>query len=98
MNAGAATRSNRTVAARSVRISGISWAARRRRSHRSPIRRPCGTWGGEWTFEDLNTYVFAPMLTTPGVYMETIGVADETDRANLIAYLRTRSESPVPLP
>ena len=38
------------------------------------------------------------MLTTPGVKMETPGVPDETERVNLIAYLRTLSDKPIPLP
>jgi len=55
-------------------------------------------WEGVWTYEDLNRYLFGPMLTTPGVKMETPGVPDETERVNLIAYLRTLSDKPIPLP
>ena len=55
-------------------------------------------WEGVWTYEDLNRYLFEPMLTTPGVKMETPGVPDETERVNLIAYLRTLSDTPIPLP
>lgn len=55
-------------------------------------------WQGVWTYEDLNRYLFGPMLTTPGVKMETPGVTDETERANLIGYLRTLSDKPIPLP
>jgi len=55
-------------------------------------------WEGVWTYEDLNTYLYGPTLTTPGVLMETPGVPDETERVNLIAYLRTLSEKPIPLP
>ena len=55
-------------------------------------------WEGVWTYEDLNTFLLEPMLTTPGVYMEIPGVPDETERVNLIAYLRTLSDNPVPLP
>jgi cytochrome c len=53
---------------------------------------------GVWTYEDLNKYLLEPMLTTPGVYMEVPGVPDETERVNLIAYLRTLSDKPIPLP
>jgi len=56
------------------------------------------SWEGVWTYEDLNKYLFGPMLTTPGVKMETPGVPDETERINVIAYLRTLSDKPVPLP
>ena len=55
-------------------------------------------WEGLWTFEDLNKYLLEPMLTTPGVSMETAGIPDETERTNLIAYLRTLSDEPIPLP
>jgi cytochrome c len=55
-------------------------------------------WEGVWTFEDLNKYLLEPMLTTPGVYMETPGIPDEAERVNLIAYLRTLSDKPMPLP
>ncbi|TIL92260.1 MAG: c-type cytochrome [Mesorhizobium sp.] len=55
-------------------------------------------WGGVWTYEDLNTFLYGPVLTIPGVRMETPGVSDETERVNLIAYLRTLSDKPIPLP
>jgi cytochrome c len=55
-------------------------------------------WEGVWTYEDLNRFLFGPMLTTPGVQMEIPGVPDDTERVNLIAYLRTLSDKPIPLP
>jgi cytochrome c len=56
------------------------------------------TWEGVWTYEDLSTYLYGPTLTTPGVLMETPGVPDETERVDLIGYLRTLSDKPKPLP
>jgi cytochrome c len=56
------------------------------------------TLEGVWTYEDLSTYLYGPTLTTPGVLMETPGVPDETERVDLIAYLRTLSDKPIPLP
>jgi cytochrome c len=53
---------------------------------------------GVWTYEDLNTYLSGPAVTTPGVNMQTEGATNETDRVNVIAYLRTLSDNPVPLP
>jgi cytochrome c len=53
---------------------------------------------GVWTYEDLSTYLYGPTLTTPGVFMETPGIPDETERVDLIAYLRTLSDKPIPLP
>jgi len=55
-------------------------------------------WDGVWTYEDLNRFLSGPMLTTPGVYMEIKGILDEVDRANVIAYLQTLADKPVPLP
>ena len=55
-------------------------------------------WRGTWTYEDLNTYLYGPTLTTPGVLIEMRGVPDDNERANLIAYLRTLSDNPAPLP
>ena len=53
---------------------------------------------GVWTYEDLNIFLSGPAVTTPGVYMQVLGVVNEADRVNLIAYLRTLSDTPVPLP
>lgn len=55
-------------------------------------------WEGSWTYEDLNIFLAGPTLTTPGVNMEVRGAPDETDRLNLIAYLRTLADVPVPMP
>jgi cytochrome c len=55
-------------------------------------------WSGVWNYEDLNTYLYGPTLTTPGVLMEVRGIPDETERVNLIAYLRTLNDNPLPLP
>ncbi|SUU90734.1 cytochrome c [Aminobacter aminovorans] len=54
--------------------------------------------GGVWGFEELNSFIANPALTLPGTDMTFPGLADETQRADLIAYLRTLSETPLPLP
>ncbi len=54
--------------------------------------------GGTWTLEELNAFVLHPTLTLPGTTMEFAGVADEKERADLIAYLRSLSDAPLPLP
>ena len=53
---------------------------------------------GVWTYEDLNIFLSGPAVTTPGVNMQVQGAPDEADRANVIAYLRSLSKYPVPLP
>jgi cytochrome c len=55
-------------------------------------------WEGAWTYEDLNIFLYGPVLTTPGVRMETPGTPDDAERIDLIAYLRTLSDKPIPLP
>lgn len=54
--------------------------------------------GGNWTFEDLNLFISNPALTLPGTDMTFPGLQDENQRADLIVYLRTLSDKPVPLP
>jgi cytochrome c len=54
--------------------------------------------GGTWTFEDINALIAHPMATVPGTEMSFEGLADEQQRADVIAYLRTLSDNPVPLP
>jgi cytochrome c len=54
--------------------------------------------GGNWTYEDLNNFLSDPARVLPGTDMGTNGYQDESERADLIAYLRTLSDSPVALP
>lgn len=64
----------------------------------SPYSKVLQDWGGVWTYEDLNTYLYGPTLTKPGGTMEVPSIPDENTRADLIAYLRTLSDTPLPLP
>lgn len=54
--------------------------------------------GGEWTFEDLNHFLYKPKAFIDGTIMSFKGLPKTQDRADLIAYLRTLSDNPVPLP
>lgn len=51
-----------------------------------------------WTFENLNHFLTAPKKFIAGTAMGFAGIKKEDERANLIAYLRTLSDSPVALP
>jgi cytochrome c len=54
---------------------------------------------GNWTFDDLNAWLMKPAAFVPGTRMASFsGIKSAEDRANVIAYLRTLSHSPVPLP
>jgi cytochrome c len=54
--------------------------------------------GGNWTFQDLADFIKNPKADVPGTSMGFAGLAKETDRADLIAYLNTLSHNPLPLP
>ncbi|WP_414832234.1 c-type cytochrome [Afifella sp. YEN Y35] len=53
---------------------------------------------GEWTFEHLDSYLTNPKGVVPGTAMNFAGIKDDQDRANVIAYLHTLSDDPLPLP
>ncbi len=54
--------------------------------------------GGQWSFDSLNTFIKAPKTAVPGTKMAFAGLPKDTDRANVLAYLRSLADSPVPLP
>ena len=53
---------------------------------------------GEWSYEELNKFLYKPKLYAKGTKMGYAGLAKVNDRANLIAWLRTKSANPAPLP
>lgn len=56
--------------------------------------------GGEvtWTYENLDAFLLNPKGLVPGTAMSFAGLRNVQDRANVIAYLRTLSNDPEPLP
>jgi cytochrome c len=54
--------------------------------------------GGTWNYEDLYHMIHKPMEFVPGTKMNFIGFKKPQDVADVIAYLRTLSDNPVPLP
>ena len=54
--------------------------------------------GGTWTYEDLNVFLLNPKAFVPGTAMGFAGISKDSERADVIAYLRSLSESPAPLP
>lgn len=52
--------------------------------------------GGEWTYEDLNHMIFKPQAYIRGTKMAFAGLPKEQDRADIIAYLRTMHDQPLP--
>jgi len=53
--------------------------------------------GGDWSFEELNKFLANPRGYVPGTNMTFAGLRD-SQRADVIAYLNSLSDSPKPLP
>ena len=53
---------------------------------------------GVWTFEALNEFLARTTEVVPGTKMNFRGISDPQTRANVILYLRSLSDNPVPLP
>jgi cytochrome c len=56
------------------------------------------TKGGKWTYEDLNKFISNPKGFVPGTAMGFAGIQKDSERADVIDYLHTLADSPVPLP
>jgi cytochrome c len=54
--------------------------------------------GGTWTYEDLNQFINNPKGFVPGTAMGFAGIQKDSERADVIDYLHTLSDNPVPLP
>ena len=54
--------------------------------------------GGTWTYDELSSYLASPKAWAPGTKMTFAGLSKPEERANVIAYLRSKSDSPPPLP
>jgi cytochrome c len=53
---------------------------------------------GNWDFEALNHFLLNPKSYVAGTKMNFAGIKKDQDRANLIAWLNSQSDSPAPLP
>lgn len=53
---------------------------------------------GAWGYEELNAYLTKPREYAPGTRMAFAGLKKVSDRANLIAYMRSMGDNPLPLP
>ena len=54
--------------------------------------------GGTWTFNDLNQFIANPKGYIPGTAMGFAGIPKDSERADVIDYLHTLADRPVPLP
>jgi len=53
---------------------------------------------GAWDYDGLNAWLFSPKSYAPGTKMSFAGLKKTQERANVIAWLRTQADTPVPLP
>jgi cytochrome c len=59
---------------------------------------PMKAKGGNWTVEDLNHFLTKPSAFVPGTKMSFAGVPRGSERADIIAFLNSKSDSPAALP
>jgi cytochrome c len=54
--------------------------------------------GGTWTWTTMSDWLKNPKAFASGTKMTFAGISNPQDRANVIAFLNTKSDSPQPLP
>jgi len=54
--------------------------------------------GGNWTFDELNKFLANPRAYIPGTAMTFAGLSRPEQRADVIDYLHTLADNPLPLP
>jgi len=75
------------VNANHARVAGFNYSA----ANRALADKP-------WDYEALNAFVARPSIAMPGTRMAYAGMANVGQRADVIAFLRTLSTTPAPLP
>ena len=55
-------------------------------------------YGGKWTYEELNAFLYKPKNFIEGTKMNFSGLQKAEDRADLILWLRKNSDDPASLP
>jgi len=79
------------------RISGV-WSIAQEPPVRGSTIRPMKAKGGKWTFDELEKFLTRPQGYIPGTKMTSTGIENSDQRADLIVYLRTQSDNPMPPP
>jgi cytochrome c len=64
----------------------------------SQANRDLGAKGDKWTYDAIFNFIKGPRDFMPGTKMTFAGMPKADDRANVLAYLRTLSDNPEPLP
>ena len=53
--------------------------------------------GGTWNWDNMSAWLASPKKFAPGTKMTFAGLSNPQDRANVIAFLNSKSDSPLPL-
>ena len=53
---------------------------------------------GNWDYDALNKFIYSPKTYAKGTKMTFAGLKNDQERADVIAFLRTLSDNPKPLP
>ena len=77
---------------------GVAGAAIGKHAAGFPYSPAIAGHGGNWDWENLNHWIKSPREFAPGTKMTFAGIGKAEDRANLLAWLNTQSDSPMPLP
>jgi cytochrome c len=64
----------------------------------SAVLKEHGSKGEKWDFAALDAFITNPKAYAPGTLMGYAGLADPAKRADVLAYLRSLSDNPAPLP
>ncbi|GGE09774.1 cysteine desulfurase [Aureimonas endophytica] len=67
-------------------------------SYSAGLKDFAGQGDGKWDFEKLNHFIHGPKDYVKGTAMGFAGIKNDKDRGDLLAYLRTLSDNPEPLP
>ena len=55
-------------------------------------------YGKSWTFEEMNNFLIKPQTHIKGTKMAFAGLKKEKDRASVILFMNSKSDSPLPTP
>jgi len=64
----------------------------------SAANKELGAKGVKWTYDEIFDFIKNPKAHMPGTKMTFVGMPGPEDRAAVLAYLRTLSDNPEPLP
>jgi cytochrome c len=68
------------------------------KGHGFPFSPALAEKGGTWNWTNMSDWLASPKTFAPGTKMTFAGLSNPEDRANVIAFLNSRSDSPLPLP